>query len=48
MCTVALIARVNNPAWVRERFKALDANIPEKQTNKQKNLKIAFYHANII
>lgn len=42
MCTVALIARVNNPAWVRERFKALDANIPEK-----KNLKIAFYHANI-
>lgn len=46
MCTVALIARVNNPAWVREQFKALDANIPEKK-NKQKNFKIAFYHANI-
>lgn len=35
MCTVALIARVNNPAWVRERFKALDVNTPEtKQTKK--------------
>lgn len=48
-CAVALIARVNNSAWVLESILKHLMQIYEKLNKQKKNFfKIAFYHANII